>query len=293
MTILSFCAVFLSTMTLCSMQPEEDAQLAQEECDNAFVRAIHNGDLAFVQACLLDNIVDVNCFGADNATGLMIAAEDENSEFIKFLLQVKGIDVNKRNLAQWSALDFAITAHNQEIVALLVQAGATLGNHLLPTSFCQGYFPTITTLMLAAWHGHPGIINILPKTAADINRHNGYSGQTPLMFAAQNNKLLAVTELISAGADINAADNDWWTTLMFAAWMGHESVVDCLLDAQARTDLRDCHFFRNALDWAKVGYRISHKASYASIIQKLQEHSLLAPVAPPQPKPSESFCSVM
>ena len=61
------------------------------------------------------------------------------------------------------------------------------------------------------------------------NRH----AETPLMLASWFGKLVAVRALLSAGADVNAADKDGWRALMFAADRGHAEIVKILLSAGA------------------------------------------------------------
>ncbi len=56
-------------------------------------------------------------------------------------------------------------------------------------------------------------------------------GRTPLMFAARDGDLPAVQALLSKGAHINATDNNGWTPLMCAARQGQLTTVQALLSA--------------------------------------------------------------
>lgn len=53
-------------------------------------------------------------------------------------------------------------------------------------------------------------------------------GRTRLMFAARDGDLPAVQALLSKGANINANDNNGWTPLMVAAKKGHLTIMQAL-----------------------------------------------------------------
>jgi ankyrin repeat protein len=88
------------------------------------------------------------------------------------------------------------------------------------------------------------ILNILQS---NVNRYGSYldvlhadnvnfadiDGNTPLMFAAEHGLLEILRVLIDKGADVNAADNNDWTALMSAANQGNLTTVQVLLDKGA------------------------------------------------------------
>lgn len=62
------------------------------------------------------------------------------------------------------------------------------------------------------------------------------NGKTPLMTAARQGDVAAVSRLIAAGADVNAANAGGATALMFATLSGDPLVTSLLVRAGARTD---------------------------------------------------------
>jgi hypothetical protein len=69
---------------------------------------------------------------------------------------------------------------------------------------------------------------------------------------ALNGKTESVRQAIEAGVDVNSADEEQRTALMFASFNGHTSVVKRLLDSRALPSQRD-GLGRTALMWAATG----------------------------------------
>ncbi len=66
-------------------------------------------------------------------------------------------------------------------------------------------------------------------------------GRTALHYAAVDGDNIRLEELLRAGADPNAQDDNGWTALHFAAQARALSCVQALLQAGAAVDLRDSH----------------------------------------------------
>src|SRR5262245_57180872 len=64
-------------------------------------------------------------------------------------------------------------------------------------------------------------------------------GRTPLHYAAADRDAARCQELLSAGADPNAQDDNRWTALHFAAQASSPAVTRVLLLAKASVDLPD------------------------------------------------------
>ena len=69
--------------------------------------------------------------------------------------------------------------------------------------------------------------------------HGRLSQRTPLLFAAQSPHLGVLELLISRGADIHARNNSGETALHLAAWYGHASVVQVMLEAGSNIEAKD------------------------------------------------------
>jgi len=80
------------------------------------------------------------------------------------------------------------------------------------------------------------------------------STKTPLMSAAREGDAAAVARLISAGADVNAANAGGATALMFAALSGDPKVTSLLVRAGARTETKA------KLGWTALALAAASKA---------------------------------
>jgi len=80
-------------------------------------------------------------------------------------------------------------------------------------------------------------VTLLLDAGADINAAD-QKGTTPLNLAARTGALEMVRLLIDRGGDINAATTDGRSPLLNAQWKGHTKIVALLLDAGADPDTR-------------------------------------------------------
>jgi hypothetical protein len=95
-----------------------------------------------------------------------------------------------------------------------------------------------TGLSSAARYGEAEVVRELLKAAnVDVNKAND-DGDTPLIYAARNGHAEVVRELLkAANVDVNKANNDGDTPLIYAARNGHAEVVRELLKA-ANVDVK-------------------------------------------------------
>jgi ankyrin repeat protein len=100
----------------------------------------------------------------------------------------------------------------------------------------------LTPLMLAAWLGREGLvnmlINMLIKAGAQVDLADTY-GTTALMLAALSGEIDTVRALIKAFAKVNQASTYGMTALMRAAQYGHTPTVQALIDAGANVNQAD------------------------------------------------------
>jgi ankyrin repeat protein len=75
-------------------------------------------------------------------------------------------------------------------------------------------------------------------------------GRTPLHCAAADGREEQVIQLLAAGANPNARDDDGWSPLHFAAQSVSASITKVLLGAGAKVELRDS--FGNTPLWTAV-----------------------------------------
>ncbi len=94
-------------------------------------------------------------------------------------------------------------------------------------------------LLKAAQEGSAEAAQNLLQAGADVNAQDDEHGLSALMWAALNGHIEVAKILLNAGADVNAAGKKYTlTALMWAAARGHVKVVQALLNAGARVNTR-------------------------------------------------------
>lgn len=86
-----------------------------------------------------------------------------------------------------------------------------------------------TALMVAAFDGYTGVVELLLDHGADVDHLDG-AGRTALMYASSGPFTPTVELLLARRANVNQIDGDeGWSALMLAAAEGNLSVVEVLL----------------------------------------------------------------
>jgi ankyrin repeat protein len=107
--------------------------------------------------------------------------------------------------------------------------------------------------MLAALHGAAEITEYLIKEKADVNRRNEI-GQTALMIAALGGNKPIIEQLVVAGADVRAVDNEKRNAIAWAASRGDfPEVISALVVFGADYDARDANGLTPLLRAALLG----------------------------------------
>jgi hypothetical protein len=105
-----------------------------------------------------------------------------------------------------------------------------------------------TDLGIAASAGDTERMKVLVRGGQNLNTADG-EGYTPLMWAALNGQINAVSTLIHLGAALDTQDKEGYTALMWATQNKYETVVRQLLNAGASVNARDRHGY-TALHWS-------------------------------------------
>src|SRR5258708_6551536 len=135
------------------------------------------------------------------------------------LVSTKGTNVNATGADGSTAIMYAATNDDLELVRALIKAGANVK--------LKNQFGT-SALTEAAIIGSAPIIDALLKAGADPDFKTP-DGETPLMAAARSGKVDAAKALLDAGAAINAKET-WGgqSALMWAAAQGQALMVKFL-----------------------------------------------------------------
>lgn len=208
--------------------------------------AVRRGDLAAVNQAIhagVDLNGDDREFPKGGLTALMYAALSGDIKIVE-ALTAAGVDVNCHDSRQlpWhkTALMYAVETNQLEIVQHLLQLGAAPNASDRITQLGR------TALMYAAIQEHVEIVRVLLDAGASATLKDR-KGETALNYAYSN---FAIVELLlAAGADpyeIGAED----TPLESAALMGHEKIVQLMLQKHPSHSKQAQVAKAQALDWA-------------------------------------------
>ncbi|CAK4845795.1 unnamed protein product [Aphanomyces euteiches] len=159
-------------------------------------------------------------------TPLHAAARNGHVEIVMELLS-RGADVNLQNKHGQTALHEAVNNRDFDVVKTLVDNGA-----LVDIADSTGGTP----LHEAAENGHADITTLLLEHKAQVDvLNNGI-----LRYIGRHNQTIDVVKLLLVyGTNVDAANNELWTSLHLAAMKGHVDVVKELLAQNATLDVID------------------------------------------------------
>ena len=169
-------------------------------------------------------------FNKKGHSPLHLASRNGNKHIVEALLRaalLQGVSVDIEDPNKTTPLDYAAGAGHQDVVTLLLDAGADAA-HVDLNNGCSLYF--------AIEHDHTGVILKLCRSmsmkGASFNiKHN--EGHSPLTLAAAKGYEEAVNALVDWGADLDYAVQKNWTALFYAADQGHKNIVSILLRSGA------------------------------------------------------------
>lgn len=194
---------------------------------------------------LVEMGADINSLTIEGYTPLLIAIANENTTALATLLSLKA-DPNFSNSTGLSPLMSAVIKNNSDMVELLIKAGgdpnAKMNEGLTALHYVganpekeESDYSKVVSLLIQAGADinsqektgatavSLAVITNRPKTLAvfltfkpDVNLAN-FKGGTPLMIAANNNRINMLKALLKAGANLNQkVPEGGWAALHFA-----------------------------------------------------------------------------
>jgi ankyrin repeat protein len=146
-----------------------------------------------------------------------------------------GVDPNLPDPYGQTALSVAILYRNARAVDLL------LGRHADPNApLRRNNQQSMVPLQLVAREGDPWVARALLSAGARIDDKGG-TGQTPLHYAVQTDRLEMIRFLLDKGADVNARDSEGASPLDDAVWRKSLDAVAILLARGAKLNDPDPH----------------------------------------------------
>jgi ankyrin repeat protein len=201
-----------------------DKRTAVDQVDASGQTALHwaaTGNKPEMAACLLASGANVNLKNGGGDAALVLAVKNGHPDVVKTLLAHKDIAVDQADSTGMNALHWAAFQNRPEIVACLLQAGATV--NMLDGSQRR------TALILASSAGHVDVVRRLFGHKDVALNELDSSNWSALHLAAYGNKLEVVECLLAARANVNLRGQSWRTALMLAAEFGHVGVVKTLI----------------------------------------------------------------
>ena len=180
-------------------------------------------------SALLDQGTSVDCRsgGPDrNLTPLMGAAYNGHYNAVKLLL-ARGADANLEVVRGngTTALTYAQTGNRQEVVRLLTGNPRPGRLSELRSAAANGDVQRCKELLAGG----------IPVDSADEK------GGTPLIYAANRNRVEEITFLVANGAQVNRQDADGKTAIVYAILEGNLEAVKILISLKADVNIVDNH----------------------------------------------------
>ncbi len=195
--------------------------------EDAFVYALMNDSNPKVATFIASLTGEIDDYRENGKTPLMDAATYALEPAIIEEMIKSGADVNREDIvddeARCSAIHYAAIGNvNPFVIRLLVSSGADVCD--------EDAFGESALMLACIYNTNPEVVRTLIELGADVNRGRADTGDTPLMYAVQNETRAGeiVNILLSAGADDAVVNSYGETALSIATSIGAEDAVEAL-----------------------------------------------------------------
>ena len=227
--------------------------------ETALYHASDSGNLDATKK-LLGADAKADTLNKDGWTPLMISLKNRHINIANILIRkLRQKSIKIKNKFGETALHFAVTIGDKDIVRTLIGAGAPLN-----TQTKNGWTP----LMIALKYRHTNIMTVLIEKGVDLNQTTNKK-ETALHHATDVGDIVATRELIAARAEIYTQDENGNTPLMIAAEKGYANISETLISETRKRKLASVVEKQNKL--GEKALHLAAKIGPINVIEKLTE----------------------
>ncbi|MBX9694932.1 MAG: ankyrin repeat domain-containing protein, partial [Cyanobacteria bacterium] len=163
----------------------------------------------------------------------MIAALNNQTKAVKWLIKNNLININDTNKAGWNALTLAANRDSLETIQTIFE---NFGKNI----FYQYNQAGFTPFLAAAIGGAETVLTWFLEAKWGLDYASmPLSGKNGLILAAANNRISIIEKLCNTSFPIEARTFKGRTALMETALNGHLEAFQCLLDRHASIEVMD------------------------------------------------------
>lgn len=244
-------AMLMAALLLGGCSRSDNQNSAYSQNDKAkqapLVKAIAKGDSDAIHTLLSAGVPLNATMGDDEVCALMMAVTKGDAALVQRLLDA-GAPIDQRDRRGDPALNYATYYGNEELVRILVAAGARkdlVGHgdaHDIALRFGREKVTQIIApdaslppFLAAAKKGKAKAMQAALERGADALATDK-SGRNALHLAARTGNLAAVQAALDAGIPVDSLNRIEFTPLIIAARGGHDDVVQLLIERGASVD---------------------------------------------------------
>ncbi|KAB5575789.1 ankyrin repeat-containing domain protein [Coniochaeta sp. 2T2.1] len=257
----------------------------------AMNKAAARGDTTMMELLMEYGADPENRESATGVSPLIDAAVYGHAPAVMFLLE-RGVDIETRTIDHgWTALSVAAISEHDEVLGILLEHGASVTNrdshgltplmwaisrglNTVPALLSHGGDRSPDVLHVACLRGATEVVEKLLGDGANPNGGSScFDGWTPLMAAVYRGLHTIVSQLIDAGADVEA-EIDGVTALKIAVFPGNKAMVQQLVNAGALVDAEIYGLSASKMAEAETHREIDDILLEASRQQRLKAESV-------------------
>ena len=257
---------------------------ASHPASQALLEAVQAGDQREVRRRLSSTFLRrrelLNCSDQGGLTALHWAVTSNNLEMVRLLLS-KGASLKVRDNEGQSVLHTAVRTNNRELLAVLLHNGGSSADFINQKTV-EGRTP----LHLAVRNDQPEMVTLLLEEGADVKITDG-QGWSCLHLAVIRGHSDCVVSLLHQGVDVDQLTRGW-TSLHLASLTQREDILSLLINAGASTSLTNGQG-KTALDIARDS---DNGKTAAIILEREFQSGASLPSPPPTPTPTTKLATL-